>query len=475
MALYRYFASVDSLPSPRGPLSRTLSPATISDVNKAVMDASKTQRSKPRGKYAKLTPEQQAEIGKYASMHGNAAAIRHFSKELDTDLKEGSVRSWKSKYQAEVNIKRQLGEADTSVTRLTLKKTGRPLMLGEKLDGVVKHYIRAVREGGGVITTAITMAAATAIVRRADRNLLSENGGPIDITVNWAKSLLYRMGFVKRRGSTAMKMTVTNFERIKEQFLLDIQTVVEMEDVPMELVFNWDQTGISIVPGSTWTMELKGSKRVEITGISDKRQVTAVFCGTLAGDFLPPQLIYQGKTSACLPRHKFPNDWHITCTPNHWSNEEKMKEYLKEIFTPYVQQKRQELGLPPNQAALALFDVFKGQQTESITSILEANNIIVVPIPANCTDQLQPMDLSLNKAAKDFMRQKFREWYATEVQKQLDDGATLISPVDLRMSVMKPLGSRWLVSLYDYIRDHKAIVQNGFKAAGILQVCNSSQ
>ena len=30
-------------------------------------------------------------------------------------------------------------------------------------------------------------------------------------------------------------MTVANFETIKEQFLLDIQTVVEMEDAPMEL------------------------------------------------------------------------------------------------------------------------------------------------------------------------------------------------------------------------------------------------
>ena len=44
MALYCYFASVDSLPSLCGPLLHTLSPATISDVNKAVMDASKTQR-----------------------------------------------------------------------------------------------------------------------------------------------------------------------------------------------------------------------------------------------------------------------------------------------------------------------------------------------------------------------------------------------------------------------------------------------
>ena len=53
---------------------------------------------------------------------------------------------------------------------------------------------------------------------------------------------------------------------------------MEMEDVPPQLVINWNQTGIRIVPGSSWTMELKGSKRVEIAGISDKRQITAVLC-----------------------------------------------------------------------------------------------------------------------------------------------------------------------------------------------------
>ena len=85
-----------------------------------------------------------------------------------------------------------------------------------------------------------------------------------------------------------MKMTVSNFSSVKEQFLLDIQTAVEMEDIPPELVFNRDQTGVGIVPGSTWTMELKGSKRVEIIGIIDKWQT----CGIMAREFLPPQLIY---------------------------------------------------------------------------------------------------------------------------------------------------------------------------------------
>ena len=60
-----------------------------------------------------------------------------------------------------------------------------------------------------------------------------------------------------------------------------------MEDIPRELIFNWDHTGISIVPGLSWTMELKGSKRVEVVGINNKRQITAVFCGTAKGHFLP--------------------------------------------------------------------------------------------------------------------------------------------------------------------------------------------
>ena len=62
------------------------------------------------------------------------------------------------------------------------------------------------------MTTSITMAAATAIVRKADRNLLEENGGLITITNNWAKSLFYRMNFVKRRGSSTAKLAVANFE-----------------------------------------------------------------------------------------------------------------------------------------------------------------------------------------------------------------------------------------------------------------------
>ena len=58
------------------------------------------------------------------------------------------------------------------VTCLPVKKRGRPLLIGEKLDDEGKSYIRAVRDCGGVITISITIEAATAIVRRKTRIFL---------------------------------------------------------------------------------------------------------------------------------------------------------------------------------------------------------------------------------------------------------------------------------------------------------------
>ena len=93
MALYRYFQPSGALPNPSGPLSAYASPAAIKDANEAVRNVSQGS-SKPRGKYAKFTPEQKASIGKYASLHGNQAAFRHLSKQLGVKMKPTSVQTW---------------------------------------------------------------------------------------------------------------------------------------------------------------------------------------------------------------------------------------------------------------------------------------------------------------------------------------------------------------------------------------------
>ena len=73
---------------------------------------------------------------------------------------------------------------------------------------------------------------------------------------------------------------------------------------------------VKYVPVSSWTQELKGSKRVKIAGNEDKRQITSMLTVTASGKLLPVQIIYEGKTLACIPKITIPSDWHVTYTAN---------------------------------------------------------------------------------------------------------------------------------------------------------------
>lgn len=480
MSILKYFKPAKSmelvLPDPKGPLSEEVPLASIIQANKEVMKAVKSsnETKKVKGEYIKVSPECKVKIAKYALENGNCAAARKFSASLNLEkkLNESTVRSWVTTYKKELECKRKLGERVPEVKVLPLAKRGRPLLLGETLDGQVKAYIRSICDEGGPITSTIVIAAAKAIIRKEEPKLLLENDGSISLTTDWAKSFLYRMNFVKRKGCSTKKVMVHDFEGIKLQFLDDIMAFVKMEDIPDQLVLNWDHTAINIVPGSSWTMDQKGAKKIEIIGLDDKRQITAVVCGSLNGDVLPFQLIYQGKTSACLPKIRFPKDWLLSYTLNHWSNEDKTKEYVQHIAIPHVQRKRKELKLHDTYPALVIFDMFKGQTTDSIYQMLEANNINVIGIPANCTDCLQPMDLSVNKAIKDFMKGEFSDWYSSVVYQNLDIKKSS-SPVDLRLSALKPLGAKWLIKAHGYLQSNNEIIANGFKAAGVTDTLKS--
>ena len=89
-----------------------------------------------------------------------------------------------------------------------------------------------------------------------------------------------------------------------------------------------------------------------------------------------------------------------------------------------------------------------------------------VIVPPNCTDHLQPLDVSVNRAAKQFLRKKFENWYADQITAQKDVGKE-IEPVDMKMSIVKPVSAKWMIDLYDYFRSHPQIIRNGFKNVGI--------
>ena len=130
-----------------------------------------------------------------------------------------------------------------------------------------------------------------------------------------------------------------------------------------------------------------------------------------------------------------------------------MEQYLLNVLFPSVEKKRQNLGLDLDFPALVIFDHFRGQCTSKFLAMLEAKHILLAIVPAGCTDRIQPLDVSVNKDVKDCLRRQFQEWYSDQILRQLQQNESeQITPVDLRLSVVKPLSAKWLIGAFEYIK-----------------------
>ncbi|KAJ8306699.1 hypothetical protein KUTeg_015740 [Tegillarca granosa] len=182
------------------------------------------------------------------------------------------------------------------------------------------------------------------------------------------------------------------------------------------------------------------------------------------------QLIYGGKTDMCHPKFSFPSSFNITHSENHWANAETMAEYINKIIVPYIDSVKDEKDFSIRQKSLVIFDCFRGQITDEFLSLLNKESILYATIPPNCTDKLQPMDLSVNKCAKDFLKEQFQQYYANEVIKQQEKGISVEEiKIDLSLTNLKPLGARWLLKLYHFLKSNPDTIYNGFHKAGIAE------
>ena len=140
--------------------------------------------------------------------------------------------------------------------------------------------------------------------------------------------------------------------------------------------------------------------------------------------------------------------------------------YIESVIVPYMTQKRRQLGLDLKHSGLVILDEFKGQTTNRVLNLLQSNDLMYIIIPPNCTDQLQLLDVSVNRAAKQFLRNKFENWYTDNIvaQKSADKD---VEPVDMKLSIVKPIAAKWMIDLYNYLVANPQIIKNGFKHIGI--------
>ena len=96
----------------------------MENINSAVDAVYRSGSGKKRkwGEYVHYSPEVKAKIARYAIDNGPTKAAKHFSKVLEKNISESTVRGFKSSY-----ILQSAGKE--RVNKLTTKSRGRPTLL----------------------------------------------------------------------------------------------------------------------------------------------------------------------------------------------------------------------------------------------------------------------------------------------------------------------------------------------------------
>ena len=205
----------------------------------------------------------------------------------------------------------------------------------------VIETVANLRLRGAPVSSAVIRAVARGVTIANDRSLLLENGGYIDLSTDWSRQVLYRFETLGRkmtsRSATTAKIPIAPalLNETKLDFQRKIKSLQAWHEIAEDLIINFDQTALPYVCTGKRTYHTQGTSNVPLVGKGKKKQITGTLTIPMTGQFLPLQLIYQGSTDRCLPKGvEFPDDWDITYTANHWSNESKAIQHLQMVVFP---------------------------------------------------------------------------------------------------------------------------------------------
>ena len=132
---------------------------------------------------------------------------------------------------------------------------------------------------------------------------------------------------------------------------------------------------------------------------------------------------------------------------NYWLNVT-YREIYDEIIFPYLQPVKEQKGLPKEQHSLVTTSTFKGQENRILKEFFSKNRCETVILRRSLTNKFQPLDITVNKAMKTFIQNRYSDWFSDQVARKLKAVLTDIKVLSSYQLDLKPLHTSWIVDLY---------------------------
>ena len=208
--------------------------------------------------------------------------------------------------------------------------------------------------------------------------------------IDWANNFMKRHNLTQRLADNvkAARVGVTADEI--NEFFDNLE--ISLKDVPAENIFNFDETNFADNPKPKRVIVKRGKRRVETKIEHSKQSFSVMFCGSAAGVYLPPMVIYKAKNrytgweEGGIPGAKY------DATDSGWFDLRTFERWYFEIFLPHAQ------NLPGIKFVIG--DNLQSHfSPEVIASCLEHNIVFSTLVP-NATHLLQVLDVAVFRPLK---------------------------------------------------------------------------
>ncbi|CAI7812513.1 unnamed protein product [Closterium sp. NIES-54] len=137
-------------------------------------------------------------------------------------------------------------------------------------------------------------------------------------------------------------------------------------------------------------------------------------------------------------------------------------QWLDDGVVPFLKPK---FGVQSRSAMLVL-DSYRGHLSKEIKARFVALNIVSAVIPAGCTADVQPLDVSVNKSFKTSVRQQYQSWFEA-------DGMNILTPAG---NIKKPhlaVVLKWISRVWKAVPVD--LIKKAFLTCGISNALDGSE
>jgi hypothetical protein len=179
-----------------------------------------------------------------------------------------------------------------------------------------------------------------------------------------------------------------------------------MEGVPPENLFNFDESYLRDDPGTSKCIFKKGTKYCEKVQNTSKSSISIMFCGSQAGEWVPPMVLYKALnlyTSWC---QRGPKGTTYSCSKSGWFDMFQFQLWFEDLLLPRLKKR-------PGKK-LIIGDNLASHISPRVIELCKLNNIQFVCLPPNSTDKLQPLDVGVFAPLKAAWRTVLTEYKARD-------------------------------------------------------------